>query len=946
MDDQFDPPAVVDVIRSLANGEPVDWTNAKTGAADQSMHEMLDALHTIARIAEVHGATAPATADVPGPGDDHPRGWGPLTRLERVGEGSYGLVYRAWDSRLDRKVALKLLRQIDHDLDQDSGGRTVDEGRLLARVRHPNVVTVYGADHIDGRVGIWMEFVEGRTLEAILRDEGPLSAAEVMRIGIEVARGLSAVHGAGLVHRDIKAQNVMRQPNGRIVLMDFGAGFLTEAAAIPTLVGTPLYTAPEILAGQPATPRSDVYALGVLLYHLLTNRYPVTAATLDEVRHAHQRGDVTPIRKVARAVPRRLAAVIERAIEADPDRRFETPDQVAAALASAQAAPWRRMLLAAGVAAVAAILPAAWAIDRGMVDRGDRMPPAAPGMSARLVDWRFQWLFLGAPSPDGRWLSYTDARTGNLALLDLASGGTTLVTDEASFGGNRYVTSSRFSSDGARIAYSLFKDGREATEIRIVDLRTKALRTLLRDDSAEDATVLAWSHDGGRLLVRLESKDARAHLELVTAGGERRRVASLPKPVPATAAFSPDDRFLVYDAPASAEGSRQLHVLDTIDGNDRTLLTGAADDAEPSWVGGRVFFSSTRGGKRGLWYVPVTAGFASGEPALVSDQLASGFWSVGLTDTGAFYYAAAEGLSSVYTASLTSDLGIGTPVRLTAENSPALSPEWSPDGHEIAWVARPRQSGTRGATVRVRDVGRAIERELTPPFVVGVNLRWSPDGTRLLLRGANEKGGGVRMIDVSTGELLDSFLLDRTGDVAWAADGTAFFYIDVKARTIGKMNVASHSEQPIYRLPPQYDFERGIALSPANDRIAFAAVHGDAVSILVIPVSGGPATPLVTLPRPHRLALQQWTRDGAQLLFVRSRAIPGAPLSQEWQLWAVDRDGGAPRYLDFSMPNLFDVRPSPDGRQLVFSSSNAENRLRVVEHVFSTAVQQNRKPQP
>src|SRR5207244_2811767 len=106
-----------------------------------------------------------------------------------------------------------------------SGGASViDEGRLLARIRHPNVVTVHGADRIDGRVGLWMEYIHGRTLERSLAEQGPFSAPEAGEIGIQVCRALAAVHQAGLLHRDIKAQNVMREDGGRLVLMDFGAG--------------------------------------------------------------------------------------------------------------------------------------------------------------------------------------------------------------------------------------------------------------------------------------------------------------------------------------------------------------------------------------------------------------------------------------------------------------------------------------------------------------------------------------------------------------------------------------------------------------------------------------------------------------------------------------------------------------------------------------------------
>ena len=153
---------------------------------------------------------------------------------------------------------------------------------MLANVRHPNVVTLYGAEQISDRIGLWMEFVRGHTLEQILDERKVVSAAEAIGIGLELCRAMSAVHGAGLLHRDIKTHNVMRAEDGRIVLMDFGTGRELEDDASSDLAGTPLYLAPEVLHGQQATVQSDIYSLGVLLYHLVTGSYPVHAQTVRE----------------------------------------------------------------------------------------------------------------------------------------------------------------------------------------------------------------------------------------------------------------------------------------------------------------------------------------------------------------------------------------------------------------------------------------------------------------------------------------------------------------------------------------------------------------------------------------------------------------------------------------------------------------------------------------
>ena len=152
-----------------------------------------------------------------------PERWGHLRVLERIGGGAFGEVYRAWDTRLDREVALKLL-PVRSGTGDARATSIIEEGRLLARVDHPNVVTIFGADRIDGRVGLWMELVRGRTLQEVVEQGHGFSVAEVVDIGMQLCRRGGRGAPAGLIHRDIKAHNVMRADDGRIKLMDFGAG--------------------------------------------------------------------------------------------------------------------------------------------------------------------------------------------------------------------------------------------------------------------------------------------------------------------------------------------------------------------------------------------------------------------------------------------------------------------------------------------------------------------------------------------------------------------------------------------------------------------------------------------------------------------------------------------------------------------------------------------------
>lgn len=246
-----------------------------------------------------------------------PARWGSFELLECVGRGGFGEVYRAFDPSLQREVAVKLLWPEPDDSRSRQQQDLLREARAMARVVHPNVVPVYGVDFREGRAGFWSSFVRGKTLSALLAANGRFGPQETVLIGIDLCRALSAVHAAGLLHRDIKAGNVMRENGGRILLMDFG---LTDFSASQTASGgTPRYMAPELAAGEPASARSDIFALGVLLYHLLTGRFP--------------EGEHWSLLEKRPDLPAALVGVIHRAIDRDPAHRFATAAEMAEALA-------------------------------------------------------------------------------------------------------------------------------------------------------------------------------------------------------------------------------------------------------------------------------------------------------------------------------------------------------------------------------------------------------------------------------------------------------------------------------------------------------------------------------------------------------------------------------------------------------------------------------------
>jgi len=359
----------------LADGELLPDVGTGTDASPDV--GILEELAVIGRIAEAHRdlyRILPLTTDDAGGGRTT---WAHLDVLELVGEGSFGAVYRAWDTQLHREVALKLFTSTV------SPSAVIGEARRLARVSHRNVATVFGADVSHGMPALWMEFVRGSSLDKLVQAQGKLLPAEGAAIVADVARGLTAVHAAGLVHRDIKAQNVMRERDGRVVLMDLGASRASSTAsalAASGFAGTPLYMAPELFGGGPATAASDLYSLGVLLFYLVSGTFPITGQSVGDIARGHAASERRSLRDLIPDVSTEYAAVIDRLLALDPANRPASAGEVAEQLAKLAEPPanqpgsslrgWGRWAVVAGLiiatASAAAFLMSSRGNDSGV----------------------------------------------------------------------------------------------------------------------------------------------------------------------------------------------------------------------------------------------------------------------------------------------------------------------------------------------------------------------------------------------------------------------------------------------------------------------------------------------------------------------------------------------------------------------------------------------------
>ena len=372
---------------AVADQEHSDWEREAEGRPE--LRRAVTGLRVISRLAAAHREARQRffperEAPAPSAAGDDPElrtpafSWGFLRALDRLGEGSFGEVWRAWDPSLEREVALKLRRLTPAPDGGPPLARTSDpatrhwleEARRLASVRHPNVLTVYGAAEHAGRAGLWTELVRGESVEDRLAREGPLPLREAARIARDLCHALVAVHDAGLVHGDVKSSNVMLEPaphdatgTTRVVLMDFGAAHAAAKSGrarevLGSSAGTPLVMAPEVLGGEVATPSADLYSVGVMLFRMLTGHYPVEANSIESLREQHERGDRLSLHALRPGLPQRMAQVLERTLARDASARPATAGDLARALDTLVEPGYRRRVTLVAATSLFAALTA------------------------------------------------------------------------------------------------------------------------------------------------------------------------------------------------------------------------------------------------------------------------------------------------------------------------------------------------------------------------------------------------------------------------------------------------------------------------------------------------------------------------------------------------------------------------------------------------------------
>jgi len=833
--------------------------------------------------------------------------------LSRLGSGGMGVVYRAHDEKLQRTVAIKVVAR-ESGASATDRARIVEEARAASGLSHPHICTVYETGDIDGRAYIAMEFVEGRPLSESI-PSGGLPTDAVVRYGIQIADALAHAHKRGVIHRDLKTANVVVNPDGRAKVLDFGLArrIPSEFEATATrssdahggrgIAGTLAYLAPEVLLGQAGDERSDIWALGVVLYEAAAgelpfkgrNEYDLTAAILRE-----------PAVPLPSSVPPMIRAIVQRCLAKEPSQRYQQAVEVRAALEAIQSDPGSlstplaegapsRLTMPVVIGVVVIALIALFVLWRQRDTRSAWERVASDGRLTLTVPSEDP-VFDPAISPDGKMLCYAvegkDGRT-DLFVRRVAGGGLVRVTND-----DARESWPRFSPDGERIAFTR-RESRDGTpEIRIVS-------SFGGDSTAviQGAAAPSWSPSGKELAFLRRTPEGNIDLVVASVDGATSRVVlkgDSHYPFLRDPAWSPDGLELAV-VRGSGGIAGEIWLVPAAGGSPRQAMSDPPEvfSDSPAYTedGLGIIHSSNRGGATNIWFYPRRGG----QPVrLTAGPGPDAGPTVASDGTIAFINSRWRNSLDLH------DLSSGA-TRTIATHSPFMwGPAFSPDGRDIAF-SRSEVDGSWHLW-RIPASGGTPQR-LTDTAAGEVYSRFARDGSVILFHtwstphriGRVTRTGGVPTM-VSFGEGSDAF-----PDLSPDGRSVAFTRIDRSAERVYVAPVDGGTAKLLAESPgavPKW--------SPDGTRIVFAANRGYYGGIFVVNPDGS------NLRRVTEVGgWPVWWPDGRQIGLV----VIGRNGDQEIQV--VQVDGGSPRPiagLAFNGSNHpFDI--SPDGKSLVTTNA-------------------------
>jgi Tol biopolymer transport system component len=589
---------------------------------------------------------------------------------------------------------------------------------------------------------------------------------------------------------------------------------------------------------------------------------------------------------------------------------------------------------------------------------------------------------LGAPSLDGRYLSFVDWETGDLAVRDLATGQNYRLTNKGSWRDSAECAYfSVFSPDSRQVAYAWFNE-KKFYELRVVsieDTRPPLLypssewgagrppgplwsrlelgpllnpgvhgstpRVLYRSDEVQFIKPTFWSMDGKYILALVFGRKILNQIVLFSAADGSVKILKTPFWIyPKMMGMSPDGRWIVYSLNQEPPYiQHDIYLLSTDGTQDIPLVEHPANDQFPIWApdGKSILFTSDRSGTMGVWVIPMADAKAQGPPVMVKKDIGR-FLPLGFSRKGSFYYGLRTGTEDAYVASL--DPATGKVLESPRPVSKLLaginrSPDWSLDGKQLAFLSHvdTENHGVEMRVVTVQSAETGEERQFGVPKLGYLDwLRWSPDGRSFLVGGADTVNnfGGLYRVDAETGQetplVQGEFAPPRGFQGVWSRDGNALFYVHEDMRetstSIRFRDLETGQERTLHQTAAHWR-HNNLALSPDGRLLAFGLSDGNrtqATVLLVLPAAGGEPREILKLKK-ESLSGVTWTRDGSYLLF--SRAGKGKP-----ELWRIPAQGGEAKSLGLASDENARISFHPDGRRIAFTAGETNAEVWVMEN--------------
>lgn len=836
--------------------------------------------------------------------------------LDRIGAGGMGVVYRAEDTKLGRTVALKFLPP-ELTRDKKAKQRFIQEARAASAMDHSNICTIFEVDEIeDDQIFISMAYYEGKTLKERIA-EGALDLGEAVDIATQIAHGLVKAHTHGIVHRDVKPGNIFITQDREVKIFDFGlaklAGQLRLTSTGKTM-GTVSYMSPEQGRGEETGPQTDIWALGVILYEMVTGSLPFKGDYDVAVMYSIMKEEPAPIQSLRSGIPAELEGIVKKALAKNEADRYQDANEVLADLSALKQQldfnkftgthEWkfkgkeRRWIFAFAAAAVAvAAVAVVWrtAMNTGSLSSG------LPG-EAHQVTSGDAWQGDPALSPDGGTIAYASDESGNRDIYITNVRGESnlnLTNDPAP----DYCPA--WFPDGGALAFVSERGGAKAIW-KMSSLGGGA--TMLIKNALDPAI----------------SRDGRiAFTALLPNGKQRIGVASLADPGKITVLTGPTDGMWEHHKPAWSPDGRticyatrqDLWTVSSSGGPAKRLSRNGLGDSNPAWSGdGKyVYFSSGRGGTLALWRIAAEGGAAKRltqgpgyeyDPSVSRDGSRLAYTTQ--REPGALYIKdmksqkvtklpgmrgacqaaiAPDGSKVAFVsdrAGPTFDLWIqpldrgiptGQPQRLTEDTAHACCPAFSPDGK---WIAYYRVLDEKRDIYTIPASGGQPIRFTDDP-APDVQPAWSPDGSRLVF--ASERGGGshIWIAPVSEGRPAGP-LLRITSDTVyaiapvWSPDGARIAYVGEAEKGPEVWIVPADGKMPGRRITSGANAET-VRWDPATGSLFISGSWGeDRVSLRRVSPEGGtiePIDPPIIFSPGPALGTFDISLDGRFLLFPR-----------------------------------------------------------------------------